>query len=210
MRASSHISIKALGRASSEIFEGVRSLFVRNGVTPYNERVGQGCECVALSVVQKGGARQGARRVEHAEMKWIVLAGSSNTGKTYTLSEVVIELVKRGAILTPPSAMPVWIPSRNTYADASYELSFASKRVYVFSQGDYPSDIDTGFSQARAAKADVLISASRSKAGCGHLAKIDARTSTSIETYFIATFKHDVALQQRIRINRVDQIIKMI
>ena len=27
-------------RASSEIFEGVRSLFVRNGVAPYDERVG--------------------------------------------------------------------------------------------------------------------------------------------------------------------------
>ena len=37
-----------LGRASSEIFEGVRSLFVRNGVAPYNERVGQGCECAVL------------------------------------------------------------------------------------------------------------------------------------------------------------------
>ena len=36
------ISVKALGRASREICEGVRSLFVRNGVAPYNERVGQG------------------------------------------------------------------------------------------------------------------------------------------------------------------------
>ena len=42
----SQISPRALGRASFEICEGVRSLFVRNGVAPYNERVGQGCECV--------------------------------------------------------------------------------------------------------------------------------------------------------------------
>ena len=42
------ISPKALGRASFEICEGVRSLFVRNGVTSYNERVGQGCECAAF------------------------------------------------------------------------------------------------------------------------------------------------------------------
>ena len=58
------ISCWALGRASFEICEGVRSLFVRNGVTPYNERVGQGCECAALFVVQKGGARQCARQKE--------------------------------------------------------------------------------------------------------------------------------------------------
>ena len=56
------ISVRALGRASFEICEGVRSLFVRNGVAPYNERVGQGCKSAVLSVVQKGGARQGARR----------------------------------------------------------------------------------------------------------------------------------------------------
>ena len=30
------ISVRALGRASFEICEGVRSLFVRNGVAPYN------------------------------------------------------------------------------------------------------------------------------------------------------------------------------
>ena len=47
----------------------MRSLFVRNGVAPYNERVGQGCECAALSVVQKGGARQGARRKKGLIMK---------------------------------------------------------------------------------------------------------------------------------------------
>ena len=60
----SQISPRALGRASFEICEGVRSLFVRNCVAPYNERVGQGCECAVLSVVQKGGARQGARQAK--------------------------------------------------------------------------------------------------------------------------------------------------
>ena len=56
------ISVKALGRASREICEGVRSLFVRNGVAPYNERVGQDCEYAALLLRAGPGGKQGARR----------------------------------------------------------------------------------------------------------------------------------------------------
>ena len=55
------ISPKALGRASFEICEGVRSLFVRNGVAPYNERVGQGRECAVLLLRAGLGGKQGAR-----------------------------------------------------------------------------------------------------------------------------------------------------
>ena len=60
----SQISPRALGRASFEIFEGVRSLFVRNGVAPYNERVGQDCECAVPLLHARLGGKQGARRSE--------------------------------------------------------------------------------------------------------------------------------------------------
>ena len=63
LRTSSHISWRALGRASSEIFEGVRSLFVRNGVAPYNERVGQGCEYAVLLLRAGLGGKQDAWEV---------------------------------------------------------------------------------------------------------------------------------------------------
>ena len=51
----SQISPRALGRASFEICEGVRSLFVRNGVAPYNERVGQGCEMCRSAFTCRAG-----------------------------------------------------------------------------------------------------------------------------------------------------------
>ena len=57
------ISCWALGRASREICEGVRSLFVRNGVAPYNERVGQGCEYVVLLLRAGLGGKQDAWEV---------------------------------------------------------------------------------------------------------------------------------------------------
>ena len=59
----SQISPRALGRASFEICEGVRSLFVRNGVAPYNERVGQGCECAAQLLRAGLGGKQDAWEV---------------------------------------------------------------------------------------------------------------------------------------------------
>ena len=144
------------------------------------------------------------------EMKWIVVAGPSNTGKTYTLAEVVIELTKRGGVLVPPSAMPVWNAVVESYYDATYELSYASKKIFVVTGGDSPWDVESGFDKAKAAKADVLVSASRSKSGSGHLAAINARISQSVEPYFIAALEHDKPLQPRIRANRVGQIIDLI
>lgn len=143
-------------------------------------------------------------------MKWIVLTGPSNTGKTYTLSEVVIELTKRGGVLIPPSGMPVWNNKKGKYDDGDYELSYVSKKVVVITQGDAPDDVVAGFDKAMAAKADVLISTSRSRTGCGHLAAIDRRMSPLVEAYFIASLEHDKALQARIRANRVNQIIGLI
>ena len=65
----SQISPRALGRASFEICEGVRSLFVRNGVAPYNERVGQGREC-AVPLLRAGlGGKCSARRNRKEKME---------------------------------------------------------------------------------------------------------------------------------------------
>lgn len=143
-------------------------------------------------------------------MKWIVLAGPSNTGKTFTLAEVVIELTRRGWILIPPSVMPVWNATAGKYDDGKYVLSNASKKIHVVTQGDSPWDVANGFDNAKAAKVDVLISASRSKSGSGHLAAINARISPSVEPYFIAALEHSPALQPQIRANRVNQIIGLI
>lgn len=144
------------------------------------------------------------------EMKWIVVAGPSNTGKTYTLAEVVIELTKRGGVLVSPSAMPVWNASFGKYDDGEFELSYGTQTIRVITNGDLPSDVANGFDNAKAANVDVLISASRSRSGCGHLLAINARISQSVEPYFIAALEHDKPLQPQIRANRVGQIIDLI
>jgi len=54
LRASSHISWRALGRASLEISEEVRSLFARNGGSSFNERVGQEMKDAPLEMPPSG------------------------------------------------------------------------------------------------------------------------------------------------------------
>ena len=88
----SQISPRALGRASFEICEGVRSLFVRNGVAPYNERVGQGCECAAFSAVQRV-AQDKVRGREKCKMSKVEQKARKNYAKrdSYALAFRMID-----------------------------------------------------------------------------------------------------------------------
>lgn len=147
-------------------------------------------------------------------MKWIVLAGPSNTGKTYTLSEVVLNLLGKGGKLDSNCTRPtVLAPGTATqltkYKDDIYELTYKGKRVVIATEGDYPSSIEDGFNYDP--NADVVVSASRSRTNSYHLQRIDALITgnPSVEPCFVAALDHKSNLM-RILTHRINQIVNMI
>ena len=150
-------------------------------------------------------------------MKWIIVAGSGDKRKTFTLSEVVISLVTtHGATLLSPATLPVLhppvSPSGNPfYADGEYELVWKGKKIVVKTDGDWPSALQDGMTLAQKCSADVLISASRARSGSGHIAYIDSVvTSGTADVFVVAALYHSAAASATIVANRVDQIINMI
>ncbi len=150
-------------------------------------------------------------------MKWIVLAGSSNTRKTWTLTEVVIALVKTyGAQLISPSRLPIPHPPRPPniwpyYNDDTYELKFRGKLIIIKTDGDMPSTVNEGFKVATGRNADILISATRARSQSGHIKTIDSKIrSKSAEIFVLAALDHDPATMPAIVAWRVQQIIDML
>ena len=150
-------------------------------------------------------------------MKWIVLAGSSDTRKTWTLTEVVIKLVKTcGAQLLSPSQLP--IPHSPTppniwpyYNDDTYELEFRGKLIIVKTNGDMPNIVDDGFTVATNRNADILISAAHARSKSGHIKAIDSKIKSKLaEVFVLAALDHDCATMPAIVTWRVQQIIDML
>ena len=98
-------------------------------------------------------------------MKWIILAGSSDTRKTWTLTEVVVSLVNRyGAQLVSPRTLPTSHPAGPPkgwpyYDDDVYELKYQNKSIVIKTGGDTPGIVEDGFNTAQSRNADILISA---------------------------------------------------
>lgn len=150
-------------------------------------------------------------------MKWIILAGSSNTRKTWTLTEVVITLVNTfGAKLVSPQALPTPNPAMPPniwpyYNDSTYELQYKDKRIIVKTDGDMSNTVDRGFNTAVDRNADVFISAAHAKSGSNHIRAIDSKiTSRQAEVYVIAALDHDNAAKPAVVNWRVQQIIDML
>lgn len=150
-------------------------------------------------------------------MKWIILAGSSNTRKTWTLTEVVIALVntcgaKLVSPMTLPTPHPASAPNRWPYYDnGNYELLYHGKRIIVETAGDMPHIVDGGFKNAQSRKADILISAARARSGSGHITTIDNKiASNSAEVFVIAALDHSFNTMPAVVAWRVQQIIGML
>lgn len=150
-------------------------------------------------------------------MKWIILAGSSNTRKTWTLTEVVIALVRScGAQLISPAKLPTPNPPVPPdrwpyYNDDTYELRHCGKLIVVKTDGDTPGVVDEGFKKAKDINADVLISATRARSQSGHLKIIDGKISSKLaEVFVIAALDHDDATKPEVVNWRVQQIIDML
>lgn len=150
-------------------------------------------------------------------MKWIVLAGSSDTRKTWTLTEVVIALVNTcGARLVSPETLPTPHPATGTkkwpyYDDDTYELLYRGKRIIVETAGDWPHVVDGGFKNAKKHNADVLISSTHARGGSRHIATIDGKlSSNSVEVYVIAALRHSFGTMPKVVNWRVQQIIGML
>ena len=150
-------------------------------------------------------------------MKWIVLAGSSNTRKTWTLTEVVIALVKAyGAQLISPSQLPIPHPPRPPniwpyYNDDTYELKFRGKLIIIKTDGDMPSTVNEGFKVGSGRNADILISATRARSQSWHIKTIDSKIrSKSAEVFVLAALDHAPATMSAIVAWRVQQIIDML
>ncbi len=150
-------------------------------------------------------------------MKWIVLAGSSNLRKTWTLTEVVIALVNRyGAQLVSPATLPTPHPATEPnkwpyYSDNTYELLYHGKRIVVVTYGDSPCYVDDGFKKAKSRNADILISASRARSGSGHMAVIDSKiASHSAEVFVVAALDHSFGVMPEVVKWRIQQIIDML
>ena len=150
-------------------------------------------------------------------MKWIVLAGAKNTRKTWTLTEVVIALVKTcGAQLVKPNLLPtpcspVTAKGLPYYNDGTYVLRYCGKLIVVKTDGDMPGIVDDGFNKANAFSADIYISATHAKSGSGHVAIIDNIVSSKLaEVFVIGALDHSNATKPSVVKWRVQQIIDML
>ena len=150
-------------------------------------------------------------------MKWIILAGSSDTRKTWTLTEVVITLVNTcGAQLVSPAALPTphpaIAPNKWPYYDnGTYELLYRGRRIVVETAGDMPYIVENGFKNAMNLNADILISAARARSGSGHIATIDSKiASNSANVYVIAALDHSFGTMSAVVKRRIWQIIDML
>lgn len=150
-------------------------------------------------------------------MKWIIVAGSGDTRKTFTLSEVVVSLVRvHGATLLSPATLPVLHPPvapnvHPFYADGEYELMWKNKKIVVKTCGDWPIALKDGMTLAQKCSADVLISASRARSGSRHISYIDSIViSGKVDVFVLAALDHSAAASAAIVANRVSQIIDMI
>ena len=150
-------------------------------------------------------------------MKWILLAGSSNTRKTFTLTEVAVSLVRtHGATLLSPATLPVRHPASSPtsypyYSDDFYELTWKNKKIVIVTDGDMPKGIDVAFNYAKKCAADVLVSATRAKSRSGHIAKIDKKViSGGVDVFIVAALDHSHAASASIVSNRISQIIDML
>lgn len=150
-------------------------------------------------------------------MKWIILAGSAETRKTWTLTEVVIALVKTcGAQLVSPTLLPMPHPPVSPqkwpyYNDGIYEIRYSGKVIVVKTGGDTPWVVDDGYKTAIGLNADVLISAAHAKSGSNHVKAIDSKiTSNAVDVFVIAALDHSRATMPLIVKWRVQQIIDML
>ena len=150
-------------------------------------------------------------------MKWIILAGSSNTRKTWTLTEAVIALVNTcGAQLVSPAALPTphsaIAPNRWPYYDnGTYELLYRGKRIVVATAGDTPGIVEHSFKDAKSRNVDVFISAARARSGSGHISTIDKIiTSGLAEVFILAALDHSFETMPTIVTWRVQQIVDMV
>lgn len=150
-------------------------------------------------------------------MKWIVLAGSSDTRKTWTLTELVIALVKTsGAKLVSPTLLPmphhpVTQNGLPYYNDGTYELRHHGKVIVVKTDGDMPGMVGDGFKKAKALNADIYISAAHARSGSGHVTTIDNIISSNLaEVFVIGALNHDNDTKPAVVKWRVRQIIDML
>ena len=150
-------------------------------------------------------------------MKWIILAGSAETRKTWTLTEVVIVLVKTcGAQLVLPALLPIPHPPVNSkglpyYNDGTYEMRYRGRLIVVKTDGDTPGIVDDGFKKAKALNADIYISAAHARSRSGHVATIDKIISSNLaEVFVIGALNHDDNSKPAVVKWRVQQIIDML
>ena len=150
-------------------------------------------------------------------MKWIILAGSAETRKTWTLTEVVIALVKTcGAQLVSPTLLPIPHPPVSPqkwpyYSDGTYEIRYRGRVIIVKTDGDTPGIVDDGFEKAKALNADIYISAAHARSGSGHVATIDSIISSNLaEVFVIGALDHDDNRKPAVVKWRVQQIIDML
>lgn len=147
-------------------------------------------------------------------MKWIILAGSNGTGKSYTLSELVLNLLGRGAVLSKACNLPSFNSAEKRFCDGEYELTYKGKHIIVKTKGAKENDICDGVDSAKSVGADVLISACREQPACSHLTFIESQwraDPSKLEIYFVASLCHEKGdMQDAMRKNRVGQIIDMI
>ena len=161
---------------------------------------------IVLIVYRKDGA-----------MKWIVLAGSSETRKTWTLTEVVIALVNTcGAQLVSPTLLPIPhspVPPKKWpyYDDGTYEIRYHGKVIVVKTDGDTPGVVEEGFKKAKALNADIYISAAHARSGSWHVATIDNMISSKLaEVFVIAALDHADTTKPAVVKWRIQQIIDML
>ena len=150
-------------------------------------------------------------------MKWIVLAGSSNTRKTWTLTEVVVALVKTcGAQLVSPALLPIPhppVPPQKWpyYSDGTYEIRYRGRVIIVKTDGDTAGIVDDGFKMANALNADIYISAAHARSGSWHVATIDnIISSKQADVFVIGALDHDDTTKPAVVKWRVQQIIDML
>ena len=150
-------------------------------------------------------------------MKWIILAGPSNTRKTWTLTEVVIALVQAcGAQLVSPQTLPTPHPVLPPniwpyYNDGIYELKYQNKLIVVKTGGDTPSVVEDGFNMAQSRNVDILISAAHARSESNHIKAIDSKIVANLaEVFVIAALNHDQSAMTSVITWRVQQIIDML
>lgn len=136
-------------------------------------------------------------------MKMIVLCGSSDTGKTTTLFELVSALIARGATLASPAAM-TRVPVDY------YRLSYLGQTILIATDGDDQKRIAKNFAQVTPTT-DVFIMASRAKNGSRMLEQIEqfAKSHKTV-TFYVAALAVGVIPQLQIRQARIDQIVRLV